>query len=97
MFLFAYSFLVIVIQAAQSMPTQNVEMNICAGKRVAIKCDLGNPEGNVIIWKHKKRVLFAGEMRVRHDDKISVTEYKLGIDNVKVSDNRNIYMRNSEE
>ena len=87
MLLFVYSLLMIVFQKSKSMPTHISEMNIHVGKPISIKCDLDNPEGNVIIWKHKKRVLFAGDIRVRHDDRIKVVEDNLVIENVKVSDN----------
>ena len=92
MLLFVHSLLVIMIQLLKSMPADIGEMNIHVGKPFILRCDLYNPEGNVIIWKHKKIVLFAGEIRVRHDDRISVTEDKLGIENVKVPDKRNIEM-----
>ena len=62
MLLFVYSLLMIVIQKSKSMATHISEMNIHVGKPISIKCDLDNPEGNVIIWKHKKRVLFAGDI-----------------------------------
>ena len=95
MLLFAYSLIVFVIQAAQSMPIHIGEMNIHAGKPFILSCDLNNPEGNVIIWKHKKRVLFAGDIRVRHDDRITVTKDKLIVENVKVSD-KGIYTCETE-
>ena len=50
---------------------------MAAGERLSLTCSLENDNNNVVIWKKSDRVLFAGNIRVRHDRRISVTEEML--------------------
>ena len=53
------------------------EVTVAAGERLSLTCSLENDNNNVVIWKKSDRVLFAGNIRVRHDRRISVTEEML--------------------
>ena len=86
----AQTYLVVVVlifRTAQCMPALKLtDTEVITGKTIDINCELENSEDNVLIWKHEGRVLFAGDVRVRHDDRMLVKENILMIENVKSQD-----------
>ena len=60
------------------------------GSSIEIPCDVyvGDLEDGVLVWKQGARILFAGSMRVRHDDRMRVSKHLtvLTIDNVAARD-----------
>ena len=65
---------------AYCMPQLHLhEITVAAGDKLLLQCALENENKNVIIWKKGDRVLFAGSIRVRHDERISVNENVLSI------------------
>ena len=50
------------------------DTEVITGKTIDINCELENSEDNLLIWKHEGRVLFAGDVQVRHDDRMHVME-----------------------
>jgi len=63
-----------------------VRRDVIAGDDIKISCALENTEGNVVIWKHAGRVLFAGNIRVRHDNRINIVDDNLFIESVEEVD-----------
>ena len=84
--MFALIFALIAVRIVESIPVKSAKIIASVGKHFTLSCDIENKENNVIIWKHGGRVLFAGDIRVRHDDRISVVQEKLLIKNVQSSD-----------
>ena len=62
-----------------AMPQTSVqEVTVAAGERLSLECSLETEITNVVIWKKSDRVLYAGNVRVRHDRRITVdTEARL--------------------
>ena len=62
-----------------AMPQTSVqEVTVAAGERMSLECSLETDITNVVIWKKSDRVLYAGNVRVRHDRRITVdTEARL--------------------
>ena len=62
-----------------AMPQTSVqEVTVAAGERMSLECSLETDITNVLIWKKSDRVLYAGNVRVRHDRRITVdTEARL--------------------
>ena len=82
-----YICMVVIINTVHCMPAIDIlEENVIVGNTFVMKCELDNTEDNVIIWKHTNRVLFAGDIRVRHDDRIEVIDNLLVIEDIKPSD-----------
>jgi len=71
-----------IIGRTYSKPVEGDTIDVIVGNDVVIECDIDNHEDNVVIWKHGNRVLFAGDIRVRHDDRIEVIEDDLLIKDV---------------
>ena len=88
--MFAFIFTLLAVKFVESIPVKCDELTASYGKHVTIDCNIENQENNVIIWKHGGRVLFAGDIRVRHDARITATKDKLVISNVQSSD-RGLY------
>ena len=62
------------------VPTlQTQEVVLAAGERLELVCSLENISNNVVIWKKSNRVLYAGNIRVRHDSRLEVVEDSLVI------------------
>ena len=78
--------LLLLLSKAQSKPVEDSELGVSVGDEVLIECDIDNHEDNVVIWKHRNRVLFAGDIRVRHDDRIVVIGDDLMIQDVRADD-----------
>ena len=79
--------MIVIINTVHCMPAIDIlEENVIVGNTFVMKCELDNTEDNVIIWKHTNRVLFAGDIRVRHDDRIEVIDNLLVIEDIKPSD-----------
>ena len=75
------------LELVSSMPAvEIVKKDVAAGEDLELSCALENTEENVVIWKHAGRVLFAGNMRVRHDDRINIVDDNLVIENVDEDD-----------
>ena len=53
-----------------SLHTQ--EVVLAAGQNLELLCALENENKNVVIWKKNRRVLYAGNIRVRHDPRLDV-------------------------
>ena len=45
-----------------------------AGEELLLGCDLQPDLGGLIVWKHGARVLFAGDLRIRRDGRLSLQE-----------------------
>ena len=77
----------LLLRTALCMPALELtDTVVITGKTIDIKCELENSEDNLLIWKHKGRVLFAGAVRVRHDERMHVMEDILVIKNVNPKD-----------
>merc|ERR1711979_71505 len=75
------------LELVSSIPTvEVVKKDVTAGEDLELSCALENTEENVVIWKHAGRVLFAGNIRVRHDDRINIINDKLVIENIDDDD-----------
>merc|ERR1711979_183329 len=75
------------LELVSSIPTvEVVKKDVTAGEDLELSCALENTEENVVIWKHAGRVLFAGNIRVRHDDRINIVDDNLVIENVDEDD-----------
>ena len=46
------------------------------GEEVEVDCDIDVDDDGLIVWKHGKRVLFAGTLRIRRDYRMGVTGKK---------------------
>eukprot|EP00090_Calanus_glacialis_P001020 TRINITY_DN10732_c0_g1_i4.p1 TRINITY_DN10732_c0_g1~~TRINITY_DN10732_c0_g1_i4.p1 ORF type:complete len:362 (-),score=62.60 TRINITY_DN10732_c0_g1_i4:91-1137(-) len=80
----------LLLRTALCMPALELtDTVVITGKTIDIKCELENSEVNLLIWKYEGRVLFAGDVRVRHDDRMHVMENILVIENVKSKDKGN--------
>ena len=62
-----------------AMPQTSVqEVTVATGEKMSLECSLETDNSNVVIWKKSDRVLYAGNIRVRHDQRLSVvTEERL--------------------
>ena len=80
------SALILLIRSINCNPLKVDDVLASINKTTAIQCAIDNPKNNPIIWKHWERVLFVGNIRVRHDNRISVKEDNLVIKNVKSTD-----------
>ena len=82
--------LIVILLAAttvNSKPAADIlEIDTSIGSRLALECSLDNLDDNVIVWKHEDRVLFAGNIRVRHDERIKAIDDTLVIKNVEPED-----------
>ena len=78
--------LLLLLSRAESKPVEQNELRVSVGDEMLIECDIDNHEDNVVIWKHRNRVLFAGDIRVRHDDRIVVIGDDLVIKDVRADD-----------
>ena len=75
------------LELVSSMPAvEIVKKDVTAGEDLELSCALENTEENVVIWKHAGRVLFAGNIRVRHDDRINIVDDNLVLENVDEDD-----------
>ena len=45
-----------------------------AGEELLLSCDLQPDLGGLIVWKHGARVLFAGDLRIRRDGRLSLQD-----------------------
>ena len=88
--MFAFIFAFLVVKFVGSLPVKSDDLTASYGKHVTIDCNIENQENNLIIWKHGGRVLFVGDIRVRHDDRITVNKEMIVIKNVQSSD-RGLY------
>jgi len=84
-------FVIIVMMIAATTVTSKpvadmIEIDTTVGSKMALECTLDNLEENVVVWKHEDRVLFAGDIRVRHDERIEVIEDSLVINDVEPED-----------
>ena len=59
--------------AVSSMPQKFQEVTVATGDTLTLSCHLDNESNNVVIWKKSDRVLFAGNIRVRHDKRVGVS------------------------
>ena len=76
-----------ILELVSSVPAvEIVKIDVTAGEDLELSCALENTEENVVIWKHASRVLFAGNIRVRHDDRINIFNDKLVIENIDDND-----------
>ena len=65
--------LLIFCQLARPAPTLHTqEVVLAAGENLELLCALENENENVVIWKKNSRVLYAGNIRVRHDPRLEV-------------------------
>ena len=72
---------------ANTFPTLHTkEVILAAGERLELVCSLENDNNNVVIWKKSNRVLYAGNIRVRHDERMEVLNDNLIIRDVASED-----------
>ena len=72
---------------ASAVPTlMTKEVSLAAGERLELVCSLENDNNNVVIWKKSNRVLYAGNIRVRHDERMEVLNDNLIIRDVASED-----------
>ena len=45
-----------------------------AGEDLRLSCDVEPDLGGLIVWKHGARVLFAGDLRIKRDERLAVRE-----------------------
>ena len=45
-----------------------------AGEDLELPCEVEPDLGGLIVWKHGARVLFAGELKIRRDQRLSLRE-----------------------
>ena len=57
-----------------------------AGEELRLRCELQPELGGLIVWKHGARVLFAGDLRIRRDERLAVRDNSLIIGRVAESD-----------
>ena len=57
-----------------------------AGEELRLSCELQPELGGLIVWKHGARVLFAGDLRIRRDERLAVTHRTLIVGRVDLSD-----------
>ena len=64
---------------SDSMPALDITVQeATAGQNIELKCLLENTDGNFIIWKHEDRVVFVGDIKVKHDDRVYVNPISYG-------------------
>ena len=59
--------------------TQTQRISVASGDTLMLHCALENENNNVVIWKKSDRVLFAGNIRVRHDERLDTRDNVLTI------------------
>ena len=71
-----------------SVPLKDAKnvIHVLEGETSNLKCALPNIENDVIVWKHNERVIFAGNLRVKHDLRINTREMHLTIQNTSIED-----------
>lgn len=47
---------------------------VTAGEELSLTCELQPELGGLVVWKHGARVLFAGDLRIRRDDRLAVRD-----------------------
>jgi hypothetical protein len=57
---------------------------VLAGTKLSFSCELERRDKSVVLWKKDDRVLFAGDLRVRMDERFSFNNGDLKIINVTV-------------
>ena len=77
----------LLLTTVQSMPQQQLrKISVAAGEKLVLHCALENENNNVVIWKKSDRVLFAGNIRVRHDERLQAVDSILTVDSVLPED-----------
>jgi len=74
---------------ARNVLQQSADIEVLRGEQghpVLIPCDLIVEDHVVIVWKHFRRILFAGPMRVRQDPRLRVEGKNLLVDNAQAKD-----------
>ena len=76
----ALTLVMLLTALASAVPTlMTKEVSLAAGEKLELTCSLENDNNNVVIWKKSNRVLYAGNIRVRHDSRLEVVEDSLVI------------------
>ena len=52
---------------------------VIAGTKLSLSCELSRRDESVVLWKKDDRVLFAGDLRVRKDERFCVNDGYLEI------------------
>ena len=52
----------------------NTDKTVITGEKINLSCDLVKQEESVVLWKKDDRVIFAGDLRVRMDERLSVED-----------------------
>ena len=83
-----YLALLVVMNTAKTTPEENqaAQVTRVVGDEVEISCGLKTDKGGIIVWKTGSRVLFAGNMRIRRDRRLSLVNSKLVIKRVECGD-----------
>ena len=69
----ALTLVMLLAALASAVPTlMTKEVSLAAGEKLELTCSLENDNNNVVIWKKSNRVLYAGNIRVRHDERLEV-------------------------
>jgi hypothetical protein len=78
--------LVPIFQFRVCKPSELIVKTITSGNNLSLSCKLSRRDESVVLWKKDERVLFAGDLRVRMDDRLSVNCGNLEILDVDVKD-----------
>ena len=79
------------VQFSENLSFQHLTKNVRGvklGKNISLECGLVAGNSSVIVWKRNRQVLFAGDLHVTHDDRITVDERNLTIENVTIKDDK---------
>ena len=57
-----------------------------AGEELLLSCDVQPDLGGLIVWKHGARVLFAGDLKIRRDERLALRDTSLIVGRVTLSD-----------
>ena len=66
--------------------TEGQVFRVEVGETLFLPCRVKDLGPMVLLWKKGNRVLTAGEMMVRRDDRLSLQDYGLQIRNIEVED-----------
>ena len=59
---------------------------VITGEKISLSCDLVKQEESIVLWKKDERVIFAGDLRVRMDERLSVDDGDFEIFDITMDD-----------